>query len=423
VTIRSSLVILAALAAWSCSQDAEVVSPSKTAEWFLSETNPIRPSMRTAMEGVYRVVEGQGMFGDLVALKWSYVANGPDTTYLLSGFFGRDVAFFELEGGTLDSVFFFAGTWRKMVNTETGLVRLTITRSQGGAQLFQPLPVIGKDSITFVGGWGSGNDNPSTTMVLRYDRPLYQATRLEIVAHRGGGRTSDLLPVSENSVEMVRYTGRLGSTGIEIDIHITRDGVPILYHDSNLNLRLTQKSGLVGPVEEYTYAQLQGLVRLINGERIPTLQEVLDAALYQTGLRFVWLDMKAVQASMPLIREIQKEYVAKAAAAGREFEVLIGLPTQDKVDEFLTLPDYQQAGALCELDVEKVRQTNARVWGPRWTEGTQVELVAQMQGEGRRVFVWTLDVPAYVQEYIANGRFDGILSNYPTIVAYYHYVR
>jgi hypothetical protein len=46
-----------------------------------------------------------------------------------------------------------------------------------------------------------------------------------------------------------------------------------------------------------------------------------------------------------------------------------------------------------------------------------------MQAEGRRVFVWTLDVPAYVQEYIANGRFDGILSNYPSIVAYYHYVR
>jgi len=140
-------------------------------------------------------------------------------------------------------------------------------------------------------------------------------------------------------------------------------------------------------------------------------------------LRFVWLDMKAVQSSMPLIREIQKEYEAKAAAAGREFEVLIGLPTQDKVEEFLTLPDYQQAPALCELDVEKVRQTNARVWGPRWTEGTQNELVAQMQAEGRRVFVWTLDVPSYVQEYIANGRFDGILSNYPSIVAYYHYVR
>ena len=417
------LVILVALAALSCSEDAEVVAPTQTGEWFLSETNPLRPSMRPAIEGVYRVIEGQNVFGDLVALKWSYVANGPDTTFLLSGFFGRDIAFFAVEGGTLDSVFFFSGTWRKMVNTETGLVRFIISKSQGGEQLFRSVPVIGKDSITIVGGWGSGNDNPSNSLVLRYERPLYQATPLEIVAHRAGGRTSDLPPVSENSVAMVLYTGRLGSTGIEIDIHITKDGVPILYHDSNLNLRLTQKSGLVGPVEEYTYGQLQALVRLIRGERIPTLQEILDAALYQTALRFVWLDMKAVQSSMPLIREIQKEYEAKALAANRKFEVLIGLPTQDKVDEFLTLPDYQQTPALCELDVEKVRQTNARVWGPRWTEGTQNELVAQMQAEGRRVYVWTLDVPEYVQEYIANGRFDGILSNFPSIVAYYHYVR
>jgi glycerophosphoryl diester phosphodiesterase len=375
------------------------------------------------MEGVYRVVAGREMFGDLVALKWSYVANGPDTTHLLSGFFGKDIAFFEAQGGTLDSVFFFAGTWRKMVNTETGIVRLIIKRSLGGSQLFQPVPVIGKDSITFAGAWGNGNDNPSNTMVLQYDRPLYRASPLEIVAHRAGGRTSDMPPVSENSVAMVLYTGRLGSTGIEVDIHITKDGVPILYHDNNLNLRLTQKSGLVGPVEEYTYGQLQALVRLIHGERIPTLQEVLDAALYQTALRFVWLDMKAVQSSMPLIREIQKEYLAKAAAANRNLEIVIGLPTQDKVDEFLTLPEYQQTPALCELSVDLVRQTGARVWGPRWTEGTQNELVAQMQAEGRRVFVWTLDVPAYVQEYIANGRFDGILSNYPSIVAYYHYVR
>jgi glycerophosphoryl diester phosphodiesterase len=46
-----------------------------------------------------------------------------------------------------------------------------------------------------------------------------------------------------------------------------------------------------------------------------------------------------------------------------------------------------------------------------------------MQAEGRRAFVWTLDVDRYISTFVTEGEFDGILTNYPTLVAYYHYVR
>ena len=42
---------------------------------------------------------------------------------------------------------------------------------------------------------------------------------------------------------------------------------------------------------------------------------------------------------------------------------------------------------------------------------------------GRRAFVWTLDVPASIYDFMNNGKFDGILTNYPSVTAYYHYVR
>jgi glycerophosphoryl diester phosphodiesterase len=222
---------------------------------------------------------------------------------------------------------------------------------------------------------------------------------------------------------MIRYAERLGATGVEIDVHLTKDQVPILYHDNNINLRLTQNSGLVGPVEDYTYAQLQTFVRLINGERIPTLSEALDAVVYETSLHTVWLDMKAVQLSMPAIRSIQMEYLDKATAAGRTVDILIGLPTQDKFDEFKTLPDYMQAPSLCELSAEQAGEVNAEVWAPRFTEGTQNGLVEEIHGEGRRAFVWTLDEPNFIQDFIANGNFDGILSNYSEIVSYYYYTK
>jgi glycerophosphoryl diester phosphodiesterase len=45
-----------------------------------------------------------------------------------------------------------------------------------------------------------------------------------------------------------------------------------------------------------------------------------------------------------------------------------------------------------------------------------------MQSEGRKVIVWTVDEPQFIQEYI-NAGFDGMVTNYPTLVAYYNYIR
>jgi glycerophosphoryl diester phosphodiesterase len=55
--------------------------------------------------------------------------------------------------------------------------------------------------------------------------------------------------------------------------------------------------------------------------------------------------------------------------------------------------------------------------------GTQNELVEQMHAEGRKVLSWTLDQADYIQEFIQAGHFDGILTNYPSLVAYYYYVQ
>jgi len=407
----------------SCNETPDVVTPNLSMG-TLEDTHRITPVMRASIEGVYSVFGGSDVFGDQVALKWSYVVseNLVDTTFMLSAFTGRDMCYFALQGGTLDSVFIFTGYWRKMVNTETGFARFTIPSSKGGRLLFQPNPNVKKDSIVFTGSFGVGQSLPNTGLILTYQRPLYNGRKFEVLAHRGGGRTSDLLPVSENSVEMVLFTPRLGTTGLEIDLRLTKDGVPILYHDGEINSRLTQKSGLVGTIEEYSWGQLQAFVRLIHGERIPTLQQVLDAALYRTSIRVIYLDNKN-SANLALERSIQKDYMAKAAAAGREFQILIGLPNEDKVNEFLALPDYASAPSLCELSVDDTRNTKALVWAPRWTLGTLNSDVAQMHAEGRRVFTWTVDVPAYVDQYIKQGDFDGILTNYAPMVAYYNYTR
>ena len=281
---------------------------------------------------------------------------------------------------------------------------------------FNPLT----DSIIISGVYGFDNIVPDIPIRLRYTRPLYKATPFQILAHRGGGRTADRLPASENSVEIIKMASRFGATGIEIDVRMTKDGVPVLFHDATLNERVIQKNGLLGPIENFTYAQLSTLVSLPNGERIPTLRQALDVILLNTPLQFVWLDTK-YDGSLQALKDFQAEYHAKAAAINRTLEIMIGIPDETALANFKNLPGYQAVPSLIELSLENVQDVNARIWAPQWTLGLQNDEVSRMQSQGRRAFVWTMDVSENILQYMREGRFNGILSNYPSLVAYHYY--
>ena len=380
--------------------------------------------MRIASEGVYTVTDGAGAFGAQIAAKWSYLAKTPgDTTHYLSLFCEPQAAFFVLEGRQLGDSLVFEGYWRRLVNTETGTARFVVRRATGGSLLLAAdcCATVPEGAIVFNGRYGDGNNERDEALTLTFDRRL-NPRPLQILAHRGGARTSDLLPASENTIEIVRLAERLGATGVEIDVRQTRDGIPIIYHDNQLNLRLTQKTGLIGAVENYTYNQLASFVRLTNGERIPRLTQTLDVILDETDLETVWLDSKDVP-DMALIREIQQTYLGRAAARGRRLNIYIGLPDEVRATQFEALPNHAQTPSICELDTATTRRINASVWAPRWTLGQQIPSSEAMKAQGRQVFVWTLDVPEFVNQFVTDGTFDGILTNYAPIVAYYHYVQ
>ena len=73
--------------------------------------------------------------------------------------------------------------------------------------------------------------------------------------------------------------------------------------------------------------------------------------------------------------------------------------------------------------MEDVNNINAQVWAPRWTLGLLTPEVNAMHDQNRKVFCWTLDNELFIKKYIDQGDFDGILTNYPTIVSYHHYIR
>ncbi len=378
-------------------------------------------SIRRAMEGVYGVTTGSGQFGEQVALKWTYTVNGSDTTHYLSIFTGADAAFFSMEGSSQTDSLVVKGFWRKLVNTENGLSRLTLKVKRNNEMRAYTDDLSLGDTLVLNGTYGEQTADSFQPLTLTYRRPLNKSP-FAILAHRGGGRTSDLLPASENSLDIIKLASRLGATGVEIDVRYTKDGVPILYHDNTLNLRLIQKNGLAGPIEDYTYQQLSALVRLINGEKIPTLEEALETVISNTSLDFVWLDTKYI-GPMDKMQAIQQKYRQKALLARRNVRIVIGLPTTDALESYEALSDKANTPVLCELDTAITRRLNARIWAPRWTLGPQTEEVKAMKAEGRTVFVWTLDEAEFIRQFVDENSFDGILSNYSPLVAYYHYVR
>jgi glycerophosphoryl diester phosphodiesterase len=420
----AAIILLIVLFVSSCKKEYNAPVPDfdNWDAFTLADRLTLSSQSRSAIEGIYNLTEAGGSFGDTVAVKWSYVITGTDTVYHLSVFCGKDIAYIICEGRKLNGDILLNGYWRKMTGVETGIVRLTIKAGQGADLITGNGPVVTPGSIIISGVFGNGQDVPASPISFTYNRKLYNKRPFRILAHRSGGRTSDLLPASENSVEMIRKTSAFGSTGIEIDVRLTSDGIPVLYHDNTLNLRETQKSGLLGPIKNYTYDQLSTFVRLIHGEKIPTLREALDVVVYQTALSFVWLDTKYT-GSLQVVRDIQKEYLQKAAAAGRNINIVIGLPDTNALNEFLALPDFAVTPNLCELSLEDVEKSKAEIWAPRFTLGTQNEEVTKVHAAGKLAFVWTLDVPDLIQQYLRNGHFDAILSNYPSSVAYYYYVQ
>ncbi len=103
----------------------------------------------------------------------------------------------------------------------------------------------------------------------------------EIVAHRGVPTEAP-----ENTIPSFEQAIERGADAVEMDVRLTRDRVPVVYHYFYLD-EVTTASG---PIFDYTLAQLRDVKLLghdghpLRDSRIPTLREVLEAIGGRIGL-------------------------------------------------------------------------------------------------------------------------------------------
>ncbi|UQS84843.1 glycerophosphodiester phosphodiesterase [Apilactobacillus apisilvae] len=92
-----------------------------------------------------------------------------------------------------------------------------------------------------------------------------------VFGHRG---FPDKYP--ENSLQGFRYAINHHIDGIEFDVHLTKDNIPVIIHDEKIN-RTTDGRGFV---KDYTINELRQF-SLDNYEPIPKLSELLDLVEYK----------------------------------------------------------------------------------------------------------------------------------------------
>lgn len=105
--------------------------------------------------------------------------------------------------------------------------------------------------------------------------------KTKVIAHRGAWKNTN---VPENSIAALQHAIALNCYGSEFDVHLSADSVPFVLHDHSIQ----------GIFIEKTSASELSLLKLSNGETLPTLESYLLAGKDQTQTRLV-LEIKTSQ--------------------------------------------------------------------------------------------------------------------------------
>ncbi|MGI9157861.1 MAG: glycerophosphodiester phosphodiesterase family protein [Marmoricola sp.] len=245
---------------------------------------------------------------------------------------------------------------------------------------------------------------PPRTGFPYLDAVLGQPGSVLAMAHRGGSTHPDLGGL-ENTLEAFRHAVRLGYQYLETDVHATRDGVLLAFHDELLD-RVTDQ---VGRLSELTAVQICR-ARIAGRHAVPTMAE-LFAELPDARFN---IDLKSDSAIHPLAA-----LVDRLEAHDR---VCVGSFSPSRMTTFRRLTGGRVATAATPPEVAAFRAAPAAVvrrlvraprrGGPaalqvphrrgRLTLVTPA-LVRRAHAAGLHVHVWTVDETEEMHELLDLG--------------------
>lgn len=143
---------------------------------------------------------------------------------------------------------------------------------------------------------------------------------ISLVAHRG-----DCQENFENTIQSVQTALDGGITSIEIDIQLTQDGVPILYHDRNLQ-RMTGVNSPVALVDlkaisELTLLQTDENISKQSHVKIATLAEIVTLIRQHCDVT-LFLEVKRVNFLYFSYRDVYQKIISSLAPISKQVVLL-----------------------------------------------------------------------------------------------------
>lgn len=225
------------------------------------------------------------------------------------------------------------------------------------------------------------------------------------IAHRGLHNAS--AGIFENTLSATKAAAVAGYN-IEIDLHISSDGVPMVFHDLTLD-RLTAENG---SIRDYRASELQKINILDTQDHIPTLEEFLqiagskvDVVLELKGHKETQKDAGFVEA----VSNVLSNYKGNAAIMSfdhhlirdaREIAPRLPLGLTAYGDNTM-LDQHIKIANLCDVDFVSYELKNLNT-----------QFVRDFKETGRPVISWTVkseDDLAFSNKFAHQPTFEGFI--------------
>lgn len=268
------------------------------------------------------------------------------------------------------------------------------------------------------GAWGERRRVPNVLM----SPPHSFASRERLVfAHRGGAK---LAP--ENTLAAFERGMALGSDGIECDVHLSRDGVPVVIHDKTLD----RTTNVMGAVSARTATELSevdaGYHFAVNGAfpfrgrgvGVPRLEDVLRR--FPQGRVIVEMKQGEPALARAVIDVVRKTSAVDRVCVGSFYRLGLEVIRAEEPAIATSASEDEARWTLyrswCRWPVRR-RKPYCAFQVPECAGRLRVispAFVRQAHGDGGRVDVWVVDRPDDIIRLFDWG-VDGVISDRPDL--------
>lgn len=228
-------------------------------------------------------------------------------------------------------------------------------------------------------------------------------------AHRGfsGNYPENTMLAFEKAIQTE------GCDGIEMDVHLTKDGEVVIIHDEKLDRTCVNGSGFV---RDYTYEELKNFdvsfkfAGRCKPQHIPTLREYFE--LVKETRIVTNIELKTGIFEYP---GIEKKVYGVIQEFGLKDRIIISSFNHFSVKRMKELCPDMECGLLTEtwmIDAGRyVKYVGAECLHPIFCSLTE-EAVAEIKSHGVKINTWTVNEEEDIRAMMAVG-VDSVIGNFP----------